>query len=226
MPTGPHRPGSLIPFQSEDTEPVRYNRRTQSVTDRDGNPLELRGDLGGDAATPPPGFQGMRRMRPAEVEARYHALLEDPGLHKGLAADPAVPLPIRSEAVDRLNDAEGSERYLLESGVLRDRVAEAREDRLLLADQAALELGAASGPGGTGRPGERPRLTGSAVTDAVYEPSNEPVEPADEVTVETVPGPRSSWLTETGARAVATVLPYLPLGLRIRLVMLIGRWFT
>lgn len=142
--SGPRRPGSMIPFRSRPiSDDYAEPRRTRSVTDRNGNPLELRGDLGGDPATPPPGLNGMRIMRPTEVEQRYRAMLAEPvsvtSHHEGIASESVTPLVFRTEAVDRLNAAAGEPRYRIEDGKLRDRVKEDAEQRLALEDRAAMD---------------------------------------------------------------------------------------
>ena len=71
----------------DDDEPVHYDRKTQSIRDRYGNPLELRGDLGGEPRSAPPpvllpiGTMDRLVLAPPKVRARlFGALMRRPRL--------------------------------------------------------------------------------------------------------------------------------------------------
>lgn len=150
------------PADDEGDAPRGAGTRFRSVTDPEGRPVELRGDHGGEPHQIPAGLDGLSAMRPSKLLARYQALLAEPverfdedvgpdgtvtrrlagrGMHLELAMHAGgVPQGIREAAVAKLNEHEGSERYLLTAGGVRDLVDEAKQLALDDEDRKALAL--------------------------------------------------------------------------------------
>lgn len=175
----PPRPGGLVPAWARQQpsitrgaptpppdDPIETQgtgSRFRSVTNADGDPVELRGDHGGEPHEIPAGLDGLGKMRPSKLLARYQALLAEPvvsydedidadgtviarrpagrGMHLELAAHAGgVPQAIREAAIEKLNEHEGAERYLLTDSGVRDLVREAEEAALEEEDRKAIAL--------------------------------------------------------------------------------------